>query len=176
MENKRIIWKPEVRKLKDLTPFERSDKRNPRIIEDHGLAQLGESFDEIGYCEPIAINRDEKNTILSGHARWMQLSKENPDGEVLVMVPDRLLTPKQEEAVIIRMNKNIAGKWDFVELIENYDLDDLEKWGFKPEELPNYEKLGMDDNLENSSQELSEGDFQKFDHQCPKCGFEWNNA
>jgi hypothetical protein len=30
--------------------------------------------------------------------------------------------------------------------------------------------------IENTSEELLESDFQKFDNECPKCGFEWNNA
>ena len=45
MEN-RIKWHPESRKLSTLSPY----SKNPRIIEEAGLNQLKESFDEIGYA------------------------------------------------------------------------------------------------------------------------------
>ena len=30
--------------------------------------------------------------------------------------------------------------------------------------------------IENTSEELMESDFQEFQHRCPKCDFEWNDA
>jgi hypothetical protein len=144
MTNKRIVWHPELRKLSDLVPYEKSGKKNPRIIDEFGLAQLKSSFDDVGMLQPLVINLD--NTILSGHARWLQLSSENPDGEVYVMVPDRMLTPKQEEAVLIRTNKNIAGKWDWEELANSFEIDDLLNWGFTGVELGNLENLEKIDN------------------------------
>ena len=50
-------------------------------------------------------------------------------------MPDRQLTPKQEEAVIIRMNKNVAGEWDFKMLRDEFNLNDLEDYGFIENEL-----------------------------------------
>lgn len=153
---KRIIWKPETRKLTDLKPY----KKNPRIIDEFGLKQLEQSFDEIGMMQPLAINTD--NTILSGHARWMQLSKENSEGDVLVMVPDRMLTDKQEEAVIIRANKNITGRWDFNILANEFDLSELMDWGFNANELGNF-NVEQVENLNKN--ELWEGmpEFQSDD-------------
>jgi hypothetical protein len=124
----RIIWKLEKRKIDELKPFD----KNPRVITDDSLDELGNSFDEIGNCQPIAIDVD--NTILSGHARWMRLKKEG-ESEVECMVPDRKLTPKQREAVVIRMNKTIAGKWDFEILKDEFELSDLMEWGFEEHEL-----------------------------------------
>jgi len=77
----------------------------------------------------ININLDEKNTILSGHARYYKLMDEGVE-EVEVLVPDRLLTPKQEKAVLIRMNKNVAGEWDFDALANKFEMGDLLEWGF----------------------------------------------
>jgi ParB-like chromosome segregation protein Spo0J len=128
MSKKRIVWHLEVRPLIDLIPYE----KNPRIITKEGLAQLKKSFDEIGFAQPININTD--GTVLSGHARLQQLKSENAL-EVECYVPDRLLTPKQEEAVIIRMNKNIAGEFDFEMLANEFELDDLLEWGFNADQL-----------------------------------------
>ena len=125
---KRIKWHVEKRKVKDLKPYE----KNPRIISELGLSHLKRSFDEIGFAQPININLD--NTILSGHARVQQLLKEGVE-EVDCYVPDRQLTPKQEEAVIIRMNKNVAGEWDFKMLRDEFNWNDLEDYGFIENEL-----------------------------------------
>lgn len=161
---KRIEWKPELRKLKDLKAY----NKNPRVITESGLDQLGESFDEIGYAQPININTD--NTILSGHARWKRLIQEDEYGNVLVMVPNRTLTPKQEEAVIVRMNKNIAGQWDFNILANEFEFDDLINWGFKDidldlistiDDLPEEEKTNSDSDRINNAEH----------YECVKCGY-----
>jgi site-specific DNA-methyltransferase (adenine-specific) len=128
MNDKRIVWSIAKKKISELTPYD----KNPRIITEAGLNQLKESFDEIGMAQPVNINTD--GTILSGHARIMQLKNEGTE-EVDVMIPDRKLTPKQEEAVIIRMNKNVAGVWDFDILKDSFQVDDLIDWGFDESEL-----------------------------------------
>lgn len=46
---KRIKWHIELWKISNLKPYD----KNPRIITDEGLDSLGESFDEIGYAQPI---------------------------------------------------------------------------------------------------------------------------
>lgn len=135
--NERIQWHVEKRKISDLKPY----TKNPRIITEDGLKQLEESFDEIGLAQPININLDD--TILSGHARWNQLKKEDMNQEVDVYVPNRELTDKEEEAVVIRMNKNVAGKWDFDILANEFEFDELKDWGFEESELtgPEVEKI-----------------------------------
>lgn len=125
---KRIQWHSEVWDIDKLIPYE----KNPRIIRDDKLEELERSFNNIGMAQPININLD--GTILSGHARWMQLKKEGVTS-VDVYVPDRGLTPKQEEAVIILMNKAVAGEWDFQKLNLEFKESDLLEWGFTSEEL-----------------------------------------
>lgn len=127
--NKRIKWHLETWSIDKLKPYD----KNPRIINESGLNQLKKSFDEIGFCQPININID--GTILSGHARFQQLVKEG-QVEVEVYLPDRKLTSKQEEAVIIRMNKNIAGVFDFEILKNDFEVTDLYEWGFTAGDFP----------------------------------------
>ena len=126
--SKRIEWHVERWPLAKLKPYD----KNPRIISEAGLKDLKNSFDEIGVAQPININLD--GTILSGHARFMELQAEGAI-DTDVYVPDRKLTPKQEEAVIIRMNKNVAGTWDPAKLLNDFDLEDLSNWGFTQDEL-----------------------------------------
>lgn len=125
----RIKWHIEKRRLNELKPYD----KNPRIITEQGLNELKGSLDEIGMAQPININVD--NTILSGHARYYQLNKEDANQVVDVYVPERQLTAKEEEAVIVRMNKNVAGKWDFDILANDFEIEDLKSWGFTDLEL-----------------------------------------
>lgn len=161
---KRITWKPELRKLSDLKPF----AKNPRIITEQGLKELGDSFDEVGQCQPLAVNTD--NTILSGHARAQRLISEDANGEVLVMVPDRTLTPKQEEAVIIRLNKNVVGKWDFDILANQFEMSDLANWGFTEADLSVMSKLDEPDFELDTSEAESEPVNDSEHYECARCG------
>jgi DNA modification methylase len=130
---KRIKWHVEKRVVSELVDYD----KNPRIITEIGLRELANSFDDIGMAQPININTD--NTILSGHARRKQLEKEDACQEVDVYVPDRKLTPKQEETVIIRMNKNVAGSWNFESLQTDFEMDDLLGWGFEENDFESVE-------------------------------------
>jgi hypothetical protein len=55
---------------------------------------------------------------------------------------------------------------DIIDLGPDFDLNML---GIKNFTLDPFEK-----ETKNTSEELDLNDFDKFDHQCPKCGFEWN--
>ena len=129
MAKKRITWKIEKRKLADLKPH----PKNPRQFTEKGMKDLENSINSIGFMQPININQD--GTILSGHARTLKL-KEMGETEVDVYVPDRLLTPKQEEEVLVRANANTAGQWDFEILANEFDIDEINEWGL---EVPDME-------------------------------------
>lgn len=131
---KRIQWHLEKWEISKLKPYD----KNPRIINQFGLNELKKSFDEIGMAQPVNINTD--GTILSGHARVQQLKLEG-ETHVDVYIPDRQLSPKQEEAVIIRMNKVTAGSWDFEMLSKEFEIEDLKEWGFVDNDLMGIGKL-----------------------------------
>ena len=124
MSKKRITWKIEKRKLADLKPH----PKNPRQFTDKGMKDLENSINSIGFMQPININQD--GTILSGHARTLKLQQMG-EIEVDVYVPDRLLTPKQEEEVLVRANANTAGQWDFDILANEFEDFELVEWGLE---------------------------------------------
>jgi ParB-like chromosome segregation protein Spo0J len=146
--SKRIIWKIEKRKLKDLKPH----PNNPRQFTEKGMKDLENSINSIGFMQPININQD--GTILSGHARTLKL-KEMGEIEVDVYVPDRILTPKQEEEVLIRANANTAGQWDWDLLANEFDLEEINEWGL---EVPNMEL----DQEEKDDKDLSDSLASKY--------------
>jgi hypothetical protein len=124
MSKKRITWKIEKRKLADLKPH----PKNPRQFTEKGMKDLENSINSIGFMQPININQD--GTILSGHARTLKLQQMG-EIEVDVYVPDRLLTPKQEEEVLVRANANTAGQWDFDILANEFEDFELVEWGLE---------------------------------------------
>lgn len=128
----KIIWHAEKRKLSELKPH----PENPRIFTDKGMKDLAKSIRNIGMAQPINITRD--NIILSGHARC-EILKQKGIEEVEVYVPNRDLTAEEQHEVLIRMNANIAGDWDWDGLANEYNTKDLDEWGldipdFNPEE------------------------------------------
>lgn len=157
----RIQWHLEVWDIGKLRPYD----KNPRVIKEAGLDELKRSFDEIGFAQPVNVNRD--GTILSGHARVMQLKREGVK-EIEVYVPDRELTPKQEEAVVVRMNKNIAGNWDFDILANEFEMEDLLEWGFSESELTGLSGGFEEDPIDDSG----DGPSSKDDKVCPQCGYQ----
>jgi len=143
--NKRITWKIETRKLVDLKPH----PKNPREFTEKGMKDLENSINSIGFMQPININQD--GIILSGHARTLKL-KQMGETEVDVYVPDRVLTPKQEDEVLVRANANTAGKWDFDILANEFEDFELVEWGLEIPELTPEIDLSLLDEEDLSSQ------------------------
>ena len=121
-ENNKIIWHAEKRKLSELTPH----PENPRIFTDKGMKDLAKSIKNIGMAQPINITPD--GIILSGHARC-EILKQKGVEEVEVYIPNRELTPEEQHEILIRMNANIAGEWDWDKLANEYIPSELEDWG-----------------------------------------------
>ena len=142
---KRITWTVEKRKLADLKEHE----NNPRQFTEKGMKDLENSINSIGFMQPININQD--GTILSGHARTKKL-KDMGEVEVDVYVPDRVLTPKQEEEVLVRANANTAGQWDFDILANNFDLEEITDWGL---DVPDMD-LDIEEEAEAEEDEVPE--------------------
>ena len=115
-------WKIEKRKLSDLKPFD----KNPRILTKKGMADLKKSIDKFGLAEPIIIQPD--GTIIGGHARF-EVLKQKGTTKVDVYVPEKPLSKQEYNELNIRLNKNIAGEFDFEMLAKEFDIPDLVKWG-----------------------------------------------
>lgn len=126
-------WTTQKRKVSDLTPY----SKNPRVIKEKQLNDLKASISKFGLAEPIVIQPD--GLIVGGHARYQVLLSEGVQ-ECDCYVPDRALTEKEVEELNIRLNKNVAGVFDFDILANEFDQTDLIDWGFEPFELGLEEK------------------------------------
>lgn len=151
-----INWRYETRSLSEIKPW----GRNPRKINKAGLEQLTRSIVKFGLPEPIVLNTD--GTIIGGHARYQSMKQQNIV-EAFCAIPERELTEHELEELNIRLNKNIAGDFDFDMLANEFELSDLVDWGFDEKDL----------NID-----ISQGGGEKKDatlHKCPSCGYEFGD-
>jgi len=99
---------------------------NPRLIKDdkfHKLVQSLKDFPEMAKVRPIVVNQDM--VILGGNMRFKAM-KEAKWKEVPVQVVD-WDEAKQREFII---KDNVGfGEWDWDDLANNWDAEELEAWG-----------------------------------------------
>lgn len=162
---KRITFKTEKRKYKDLVPAD----YNPRKLSETQIEDLKKSLEKFQMAEIPVINLD--NSIIAGHQRIrLSLMIYGEDYEDDVRVPNRLLTKQEEKEYNIRSNKN-TGSWDWDILANEFELNDLKDWGFQDFELSGDIHFNEDDFIdEEKKKELEERHKKAI---CPNCNHEF---
>lgn len=113
--------------IKDVKP----NPDNPRIIKDDKFAKLVQSikdFPQMLELRPIIVNADL--TVLGGNMR-LKACQAAGLTEVPVVRADAL-TPEQQREFIIKDNVGF-GEWDWDELANTWDADQLSEWGLDTE-------------------------------------------
>ena len=111
---------------------------NPRRLTTKQYSDLKASLDKFGLVDPIIINSD--NTVIGGHQR-LRIMREL--GAELIPAVRVNLSKEDERELNIRLNKNM-GQWN-MDMLCNFDIDDLLEWGFKHIELGfNIDKIEED--------------------------------
>jgi DNA modification methylase len=112
----------------------KSNPNNPRIIKDDKFKKLVESikgFPQMLDLRPIVVNDDM--VVLGGNMR-LRACKEAGLKEVTIIKASEL-TPEQEKEFIIKDNVGF-GDWDWDDLANNWDAEELTEWGL---DIPNFE-------------------------------------
>ena len=106
---------------------------NPRIIKDDKFKKLVQSikeFPEMLEIRPIVVNKDM--VVLGGNMR-LKACLEAGLKEIPIIFADSLTEEKQREFII---KDNVGfGEWDWEELGNNWDKEELEEWGL---DLPEF--------------------------------------
>lgn len=145
---KKINWKTEKRKVKDLIPA----GYNPRKISDKAKQDLMESIKEFSEVDPLVINTN--NHLIGGHQR-LGIYKEQAIEEVDVRIPNRELTREEEMRLNLRLNKNVA-EWD-IDKLQEMDIETLLDIGFGDEELSTmFDNVDITDDNFNLEQAIEE--------------------
>jgi hypothetical protein len=125
--------KIELKKLSDLKPA----PYNPRQSNAEQEKQLKSSLEKFGVVEPIIFNK-QTGFIVGGHFRIRELKKLGYK-EIECVIVD--LNEADEKELNIRLNAN-TGSWDWDDLANNWDEEQLIDWGLN---IPNF------DNIENET-------------------------
>ena len=105
----------------------KTNPNNPRLIKDDKFKKLVSSikeFPEMLEIRPIVVDND--NIVLGGNMR-LRACKEAGLKEVHIIKADQL-TEKQQREFIIKDNVGF-GEWDWDDLANQWDVDELEDWG-----------------------------------------------
>lgn len=138
---KKIEWKTEKRKVKDLIP----QSWNPRKISEKQRRELEKSLQKFNLADIPVI--DQNNNIIGGHQRVaILMALGRGEEEIDVRVPSRKLTEKEVKELNLRLNRN-TGEWDW-ELLSEIDSDLLEEVGFEESELDNLVKAELADEFD----------------------------
>ncbi len=146
--------------------------KNPRKMTESGIKSLTESIRKFGIAEPLVINTD--NVICGGHGRKKVLIQEDIK-EVDCYIPEVTLTDKEFEELNIRLNKNIAGIFDYDILANEFELEELIEYGFTLEELqidiePIEGKIDDDEVPEVKESRVKRGDIWQLGNHRVMCG------
>jgi len=135
---KKLIWRTERRKVKDLIRYE----KNPRKLSDVQLEGLKRSLKKFNVAELPCINTD--GTLVAGNQRVLALSLlGRGNEEIEVRVPNRPLSDAEFRDYLLTSNRSGA-TWDFEKLAADFDLSELLNAGFDSLDLANI----FDNNLE----------------------------
>jgi hypothetical protein len=131
----------------------KANPNNPRIIKDEKFKKLVKSIQEFPQMleiRPIVVN--EEMIVLGGNMR-LKACQEAGLKEVHIIKASEL-TEEQQKEFIIKDNVGF-GEWDWSDLANNWDSDELEEWGLDIPGFSDVEDLG-----ENFS--LPDGDKAPF--------------
>jgi hypothetical protein len=145
--------------------------RNANRHSDEQIKLLAKIMKHQGWRRPIVVSK-RSGFVVAGHGRLMA-AKLNGWTSAPVDRQD-YATEADEYADMIADNKIAELAETDMEMVRQEMLNfpdlDLDLLGF---ELVDVTQLNE---IENTSEELNEADFQDFQHRCPKCDFEWNDA
>ena len=118
----------ETKKLIDLKPA----PYNPRQSNKKQEKDLKASLEKFGLVEPIIYNK-QTGYIVGGHFRVRELTKLGYK-EIECVIVD--LNEQEEKELNIRLNANTGG-WEWEQLANEWNTQDLEAWGL---DLPIFEE------------------------------------
>lgn len=142
--------------------------RNPNKHSESQIKLLAKILKHQGWRHPITVS-ERSGFVVSGHGR-IEAARLNGWTEVPI---DRqeFATEADEYAHLVADNK----------VAELADLDlgmvheDAMKFDDFDLDLLGIPEFGQVEEAENSNAELDIKSFDNFQHECPKCGFEWND-
>lgn len=117
----------------------KANPNNPRIIKDDKFAKLVKSINEFPQMlnlRPIVVNDDM--VVLGGNMR-LKACKEAGLKEIPIIKASEL-TEQQQKEFIVKDNVGY-GEWDWDDLANNWDVDELTDWGL---DIPGFDAIEVE--------------------------------
>lgn len=152
--------------IEQIVPYE----NNPRNIAP-AVDAVVESIREFGFRVPMVI--DDDYVIVTGHTRYQAAKKLG-----LTKVPCVIASDLNEEQIKkFRLVDNKVSEfslWDESKLVEELDaIDSIDMTAFGFETMES-EIDELDFEFDSGEIDLGEFNDEKFDYECPECGFKFN--
>ena len=131
-----------------------ANPNNPRLIKDDKFKKLVKSiqdFPDMLNVRPIVVNKDM--VVLGGNMR-LKAIKEAGIKEINVDIVD--WNEQQQKEFIVKDNASF-GEWDWDDLANNWDAEELTDWGL---DIPNFTNNDIKEKEDNTINSLT----------CPNCG------
>lgn len=141
--------------------------RNAQTFNKEDLKNVETSIRKFGLADPLIINTDRM--ICGGHGR-KSILKSMGVIEVDCYIPEKKLSPEDFDELSIRLNKNIAGEFDFDMLANNHTVKELLDYGFKKIEL------GIVDQFPGIMEDETDNEKESDLVHCPRCDHEFKKT
>lgn len=154
---------------KELKPY----ANNAKIHTPEQIEQIKNSIIQFGFNDPIAIYKD--NEIIEGHGRLLAVMDMEDIKEVPVIRLDNL-SEEQRKAYMLVHNK-LTMNTDFdIDLLE-FELSDINNIDMAEFGFNAFENIETIQTI-NEGEEIDINDYNddKFECECPKCGFKFNRS
>ena len=159
------------KKVDELKPYAKNPRNNEKAVE-----KVAASIREFGFNVPILIKPDGE--IIAGHTRLeaaKALKKKTVPCIIVDDLDDNLI---RQLRIVDNKTQELAG-WDLAKLVlELSEINeiDMDLFGFG-----DFGEDNEESKIENLTQNFNAGeigadgfDDETFDHECPHCGFRWN--
>lgn len=150
------------------------DPENARTHDEKNLAAIRGSIKQFDVVEPLVVWK-KNNVVLGGNGR-LDVMKKMGFKTAPVHYVD--LDDKKAKALALALNRTAElADWNMDRLKEQLaEIDDPELIGFDDDfaSIPDESQETKTETIDGSK-ELDESDFDDFDHECPKCGFNFDD-
>lgn len=137
------------------------------------VGQIKESMRQVGFCDPIGVwtNAEGKSEVVEGHGRLMAALELGLES-VPVIHLDGLTDEQRRFYALVHNKLTMSTGWDFGKLdAELRELSDFDMGDFGFEDFERKDRPGSADPDGASEIDVSEFADDRFEHECPRCGF-----
>ena len=159
-------------KVADIKPYDRNPRDNSKAVD-----KVAASIEEFGFNVPVLI--DTHQVLVAGHTR-LEAAKKLGLETIPCIVLDGLDPELIKQYRIIDNKTGELSSWDYeklmleLEAITEIDMSLFEFGDFS--EVEEEAAPDFNSNLDHGSEiDLGEFDDDTFEHECPYCGFRWND-